>query len=74
MITTHAEVRPEPTLVAQVAARIDAWIGPWTAQPLRLAALDCGEGLDADMHMDFRDTIPAVCWAVPGAMARLTDG
>jgi hypothetical protein len=39
-----------------------------------LDELACGfYGLEAARHETFRDTIPAVCWAVPGAYAGSVD-
>ena len=33
-----------------------------------------GSPSDADADAPFRDTMPAVCWAVPGAYATTIDG
>ena len=45
-------------------------VGTWIAFAGQLNDLLCGSHeLEAAAEMVFQDTVPAVCWAVPGAYA-----
>ncbi len=51
-----------------------ATVGIWSEFADQLNALVCGsDELEQAGQMEFRDTLPAVCWAVPGAYANAVD-
>ena len=52
-----------------------AQFSSWGSLADQLDALVCGdEELQAADDAGFRETMPAVCWAVPGAYAGLVEG